>query len=362
MSEIFHKANNTQPWLVVGQGLAGTVLALSLVQQGQRVVVVDAALPYASSRAAAGIYNPVTGKRRQLTWAAAELWPALEAFYPWAQHLLGASFFYPLPNIRPFFTALERAEAQAQAADSAHPLSAWIKVLDAPLWQPAAQVHAPYGVLVVPRSGYVDVMAFCHAARAWLVNSGCFIEALPQPADIDAKSGQPHWQGYRYQGVIWATGAFPLADAGWQALPLAPLKGEILHVSSCEPALLAGGVLNRAAYLAPRADGTLWAGSTYEHRYSDNGPTEAARVSILERVSLFYKPELQVLNHWAGIRPSVKDRRPLLGALGGRQGQYVFTGMGTKGVSLAPWCAGHMCRYLLGGIPLPAEVAVRAIA
>jgi glycine/D-amino acid oxidase-like deaminating enzyme len=365
MYEIDDNNTDNPPWLVVGQGLAGSVLGLELWRRGVPFVIADADMPHAASAAAAGLYNPVTGKRMQLTWQADVLWPVLEQFYPWAEALLGVTFFYPLPNVRPLFTAAEQADAEKRAA--AGPLAPWLTVTDTLPWEPESQVRAPFGALLVPRAGYVDVAAFCQAARSWFVGQGLFIAQKLVQENIETEEGGVYALGKPYKGVIWATGAFLAEHAGLAALPLAPLKGEILRVKPelQEREFVAqayNGVLNRAAYLTPRADGTLWAGSTYEHAYETAEPTLAGKESILERVSRFYTPSLAVLEHKAGIRPSVTDRRPLLGPLPGFEHQFVFTGMGTKGVSLAPWCATVLCDYLVEGSPIPPEVAVRLLA
>lgn len=44
-----------------------------------------------------------------------------------------------------------------------------------------------------------------------------------------------------------------------------------------------------------------------------------------------------VVEHKAGVRPSVSDRRPVLGPCKDYEQLVVFNGLGTKGVSLAPF-------------------------
>jgi glycine/D-amino acid oxidase-like deaminating enzyme len=136
--------------------------------------------------------------------------------------------------------------------------------------------------------------------------------------------------GIDYAGIIWADGYRGAQNSVQKNLPLAPLKGEILRVEAAPAPVLAGGVLNRAAYLAPRPDGTLWVGSTYEHHYTTPHPTPEGAASILERVGKFFTPHLTIIEHLAGIRPSVLDRRPIIGLLAEHAHQYVYTGMGIK--------------------------------
>ena len=55
------------PIMICGQGLAGTLLAWELVRLGSRVVVVDPGETVTSSKVAAGIVTPITGKRVALS-------------------------------------------------------------------------------------------------------------------------------------------------------------------------------------------------------------------------------------------------------------------------------------------------------
>jgi len=49
--------------LIIGQGICGTFLSWWLEQKGLSFIVIDEERPYTASRAAAGLINPVTGRR-----------------------------------------------------------------------------------------------------------------------------------------------------------------------------------------------------------------------------------------------------------------------------------------------------------
>ena len=65
-----------------------------------------------------------------------------------------------------------------------------------------------------------------------------------------------------------------------------------------------------------------------------------------------------IVGHVAGVRPSVKDRRPFLGESRVRANVYIFNGLGTKGALLAPFWAEHLAKHLLEGKPIEQEVQV----
>src|SRR5215831_5042312 len=96
-------------FVVIGQGLAGTTLAWELRRRGFRVLVVDREAG-GSSRIAAGLITPVTGKRLAKSWRWDELYPAALAFYRSLEAETGASFFHQRPSVRLFADEAERDE------------------------------------------------------------------------------------------------------------------------------------------------------------------------------------------------------------------------------------------------------------
>ena len=68
-------------FIVVGQGLAGSAVALQLLKRNRKILVIDRLNPNSSSRVAAGLFNPVTGRNLVKTWMADELFSSLHAFY-----------------------------------------------------------------------------------------------------------------------------------------------------------------------------------------------------------------------------------------------------------------------------------------
>ncbi|MFN8691857.1 MAG: FAD-dependent oxidoreductase, partial [Cyclobacteriaceae bacterium] len=95
-------------YMVVGQGLAGSSLALHLAWAGRSVVVVDQPARNQSSSVAAGLFNPVTGKLLSKTWRADELFPYTFEFYQRAERTVGGTFFHPKPIYRPFLSIEEQ--------------------------------------------------------------------------------------------------------------------------------------------------------------------------------------------------------------------------------------------------------------
>ena len=95
-------------FIIVGQGLAGSVLAYSLMQENQKVLVVDEEAASSSSRVAAGLCNPVVFKRLTKSWMIDEVLPFAKTFYQNQEALLNDEFYFDVPLYKLFVDEKEQ--------------------------------------------------------------------------------------------------------------------------------------------------------------------------------------------------------------------------------------------------------------
>lgn len=88
--------------LIIGQGLAGSALAMQMLARGWRILVINRSDAASPSQIAAGLFNPVTGKMFAKTWMVDELFPFLHQYYREVEQLTGVHFYYPMPIYVPF--------------------------------------------------------------------------------------------------------------------------------------------------------------------------------------------------------------------------------------------------------------------
>ena len=94
-------------YLLVGQGLAGTLLAHFLQKNGQSVHIIDNAHEGAASKVAAGVINPVTGRRFVKSWMIDDLIPFAKQTYYALTKESGVPFHYETPIVRSLFNSGE---------------------------------------------------------------------------------------------------------------------------------------------------------------------------------------------------------------------------------------------------------------
>ena len=82
-------------YIIVGQGLAGTLLAHELYRQKKTFLVYDDPKQPKASEVAAGLINPVVFRRMTKSWMLDDAFPILESTYRQLEDLLQEKLYYP---------------------------------------------------------------------------------------------------------------------------------------------------------------------------------------------------------------------------------------------------------------------------
>ncbi len=344
---------HTADVLIVGQGLAGSVLAATLIARGCVVHVLDSGQAGGASRVAAGMFNPVSFRRIIPVWRADEVMQTMTKFYSAQEALLNANFFHEVPLVKLFPNAEYRTLWEKRLAEG----MPWI----APLESVPNKVNAPFGAGVVPAAGFVDLPVFLDVLALRLSADGRLHRTT---FDVNHLTSSPQGITYRNANDGWcieakqlvmATGAFALGSDLLGHLPLQPNKGEVLTVKL--DAFTTPMTLNNGKWLLPIGEGRYRLGASYAPGASDHEPTLEVAAHLLQKLHAMADVAAELLSHDAGVRPTVRDRRPLLGAAE-RENVFHFNGMGTRGVLNAPLLAEWMSDYLITGAALSKEVCV----
>lgn len=115
--------------------------------------------------------------------------------------------------------------------------------------------------------------------------------------------------------------------------------------------------INKGVFVLPY-DNNYKLGATYNWGELDELPTKQGKEQLLNKASKFINDEIEIIDHKAGVRPTVSDRRPLLGIHPEHKQLAVFNGLGTKGVMLAPYFANKLVNLILKNEQLPSEVNI----
>ncbi|MFP4492682.1 MAG: NAD(P)/FAD-dependent oxidoreductase [Puniceicoccaceae bacterium] len=346
-------------FLIVGGGLAGLLLAWRL-REHDVIVLGGASLPPASD-VAAGVLNPVTGRRLTRMDDFAAFRDAARKTY---RAISPGDAHYRDTFIRRYF--LDPAEiSRFEERRREHGYDRFLGERDAPgAGHPA--VADPLGSFRIDGVGHVEPPPILG-----IIRDGLGPRHLPDDADwrtFDCPAGGLSLNGIRARAVICCEGVGVLRNPLFRWLPFRPVQGETLETRI--PGLAPfPEILHHEKWILSLGGDRFRIGSTYrrtatrrEGSEADSappppGPTEEGRRELLAaaRRILDLPGDPEVLDHRAGIRPASRDRLPYLGPHPTRHRLFICNGLGSKGALLAPLLTARLAEHLTGGAPLPPE-------
>lgn len=340
-------------FIVVGQGLAGSVLSLKLIDQGFTVKVIDKPELSSCSKIAAGIWNPVVFKRLTKSWMVDELLPEMLKFYKDVEVKLNTKLITER-NILKLFS--EQQEADLWQVKSSFELKNYLhnEVLSEDNFKHLKKTA--FGHSKVLKSGNLDVRIFLNATSEFLTANNSMIKEV---FDYNAlKAGESYsYKNISAKRIVFADGYLVKNNPYFCYLPFKPAKGEVLTVEMND--LNTGNnIINKNAFLLPLAKGLYKAGATYNWEDLSENTTGDALNELQSKLEKITDSEFKVLAQEAGVRPSVLDRRPVIGSHPKHTNMYLFNGFGTKGVMMAPYFAQHLINHVKNGTSLSKEVCL----
>jgi glycine oxidase len=336
--------------LVVGHGIAGALLADALLAEGWEVAVCDLERPGTSSRVAAGLVHPMVPKTGGLTWKADDIFSGIRSFYDRIESRYGCQFYFPMTMA--YLCGNAQAEKHwHKAADKVGSnWLTWAEML--PEWQGAvAQTH---------QSGRLDMPGLINTLAEARKKEGRFIGTEFNWSDVQQEQGIWNWRDFQCRRIILCQGQSAARTGPFNWLPFELTKGELLTLDGrgLMPALR--GIRKLKAFVMPVSEGIYKVGSTYTRDFADELPSASGRAQLLEWARAVHPSlaDANVLEHVAGIRPTVGGRRPFLGEHPGYPGVFICNGWGSKGGSLATILIPALVQYLQSGEGLIPETDI----
>ena len=350
-------------FLIVGQGLAGTLLSYFLLLENQRIKIIDFPHPGATSKIAAGVMNPVTGRRIAKSWRFEELLPFAKKTYLEFETLLGIEIWRERNILRALHNNFEENEWTRRGAFPEYE-PYFEEEADASSF--SGKIRQPFAWGELRQSAQVAMPELVAAYRQWLENQDLGLTEIFDYQQFKPIEGRATYQHFSIKKIVFCEGARAMVNPFFNHLPFALTKGELLIVHI--PGASFDKMLKHKIFIVPIAHAPeelasqdtdlYWVGSTSRWEFEGHEPTEERRKWLVKQLDEVLEMPYEIVGHHAGIRPTVQDIRPFLGVHPHYPTLAIFNGLGTKGASLGPFFAKQMADFLLGKGELEAEVNI----
>ncbi|MEM9363343.1 MAG: FAD-binding oxidoreductase [Bacteroidota bacterium] len=336
-------------YLVVGCGLAG-ISFCEILEKNEKSFHVVSDNSQQASWVAGGLYNPVILKRFTLAWNAPQQMDLAMPFYQRLEQKLQVKLDYKLRVLRLFASAEEQ--------------NGWFEASDKPGldYFLSNEIHqnvndhidAPLGFGEVLYTGRVDTRELLRSYSKYLAKKKRLTQEAFDFSRLKIDANSIGYTSIQAKHIVFADGYGLKNNPFFNYLPLNGTKGELLTIKA--PRLKEESVIKSSVFIIPLGEDLYRVGATYKWKDKSNEPTQASREELLTKLKTFLKSDFEVVDHVAGIRPTVADRRPLVGEHPTHQNLYCLNGFGSRGVLIAPYAAEQLFDCIENDSPINPEM------
>lgn len=340
-------------YIIVGQGLAGSVLVFNLLQRGKSICLVDKENLSASSLVAPGAYNPLVLKRFTPCWKVEQQLPDLYAFLSAFEEKFDCIIHKPLKLWRKFQSVqeqnlwLEKSEKKR--------LEPFMNTNF--ITNPYSSIKAPFGFGEVKDAGRVFLAKMIKTTRLFLEKNYKVMDELFDYSELHVVDDGVKYKNVEAEKIVFCEGHRMSSNPYFDYLPLMRTKGELLTVRLQSNQI--NELIKSSIAVLPLGDNLYKVGATFNWEEKDELCTEEAKQELLKKLASLVDEEPEIVNHEAGIRPTVKDRRALLGVHPDHPRMFLFNGLGTRGLLLAPNLSLQLIEFMESNASLDDEVNIK---
>lgn len=352
MVRVFFSYKMMIDYIIVGSGLAGIAFAETLLQHDKSFIVFENKSQNSSS-IAGGLYNPVILKRFSEVWNAKPQLKLANSFYEEIEKKLNVQFDFKIPIFRKFFSVEEQNN--------------WFTASDRPNLTPFLSttivhkkyngINAPYGYGEVLQTGYVDTIALLSNYHNYLKSLNLLISETFDYGQVNLFNDHIEYKNIKSKHIVFAEGFGMHSNPFFNYLPLDGTKGELFIIRAANLDL--DVIINTSVFILPLGNDLFKVGATYNWKDKTNTPTQEGKQELIQRIKEILNCDFEIVEHFAGVRPTVRDRRPLLGTHPKHKNFHILNGLGTRGVMLAPAMAIDLFNYVEKGKSLDKTVDIK---
>lgn len=338
-------------YLVVGLGLAG-ISFCETARKNKKTFVVFNDRSQVSSSVAGGLYNPVILKRFTLSWKADEQLLIAVEFYKQLEDFLKVKFDEKLDVLRKF-ASIEEQNLWFEAADRNH-LKHYLETRLITNENPLLKI--PYGFGKVLETGKLDTKVLIGAYTNWLRQENQLFTETFDYGQLEIYRDHVSYKGQKARNIVFAEGYGLVSNPYFNYLPMQGSKGEYIVIKTKD--LKESSIIKSSMFLIPLGADLYKVGATYNNKDKDNHASLSAKKQIIEKLDSLLNCAYTIVGQEVGIRPTIKDRRPIVGQHPKHQHLWVLNGFGSHGIMIGPWASKALYDLIESGVPLLEEMDV----
>ena len=338
-------------YIIVGLGLAGLAFTNELLCHKKSFVVFEDNSQN-SSIVAGGVYNPVILKRFTPVWEAENQLKIAIPFYEQLEKLLNNQYDFKF-EVQRIFKSIEEQNNWFIACDHPQLSNYMVSAVDKSKYE---GVTSDFGFGKLVNTGRIDTKKLLEDYRVYLQKMDAIRFESFNYDGLEINDNNIEYKDIVASKIVFCEGYGMKSNPYFNYLPMQEAKGELLTIHA--PNLNVEFLIKAAVFVLPLGDNIYKVGATFNWKDKTLEPTEEGKKELLEKLDSFITVPYTVIEQFAGIRPTVKDRRPLVGCHSKYKNIAILNGLGTRGVMIAPTAAKQLYNFLENKEPLNPEYAI----
>ena len=339
-------------YIIVGLGLAGLAFVEELINANKTFIVFEDD-SQTSSLVAGGVYNPVILKRFTPVWNAKEQLEVAMPFYEKLEQKFKIKFDEKF-TIKKVFKSIEDQNNWFAALDNPKLENYLDENLDKNSYQ---GIIADFNFGNVKEAGRIDTRKLVENYRQYLESENKILFEKFEHQKIKFQENVLEYKGVIANSIVFCEGFGMKQNLFFNYLPLNEVKGELITIYA--PELKINFLVKSTMFVLPLGDHHYKIGATFNWKDKTSNPSEEGKQELIEKLKKVIDVPYKIIEQTAGVRPTVRDRRPLIGKHPAYPNLAILNGLGTRGVMIAPTMAKQLFNHLDKGELLDSESDIK---
>lgn len=335
-------------YIIVGDGYAALFFAHQLLLNNKSFIIFSEGKKSAS-QISAGIINPVVLKKFTTFWLAQEQIDFLKVSLKEIESYTGENYLIDSPIHRIFHDENEQ-KLWLKKSDNEE-----LKNFLDENFDHLNGVKNDFHTGKVNQSARLNVKGFFTGLLVYLENKENLVKEKFDYSEIDISNST--YKDFSFKNILFCEGMGVKENPYFSEIAVIPNKGHHIRVKLSD-SIPEDITIKKKHFLFPLNDNLHFYGGTYDREQMHHEIDHSAVEQLQKGLSEFYSGDFEIKEVYFGFRPTVKDRRPILGRHSQYSNLYVFNGLGARGILNGCYFSKILFDYIENNIPLPKEISI----